>query len=559
MDFTKFTRRDADALFNKRRDEHAEEAAKFHDGDHWQNADGYIGDKPTLDDPAIGDKMDAIEAAFQSDNVVREVCDRHVGGATSKEPGWGIVPITPRQRRSSLTPRPTPPAPAPGQEPPPPPPPTNPDAPNLEALLETDQDLTVWWDEGDALETLKEMLRVTLREEKVIAHLYIPRGARSTDGGVAVQPSLRDALSLIHVETLTSDVAGVFIDPDTEKPFGIYLYEREIEGEGGVKAKEQLMELSYLDAVGSTIVRVVNNSNQEIFSNANAPYQLGGLLTIFEMTRPLLITPQVLQNQKALNLDLTQMVFNINLAGSRERTFFNVVPPGEWVHDEREGKKVFKRERFYVGARHTNFLQGAPIADPDTGKIVGRANPTLNVTEPVNTAYFTETQDALYATILHQVYQLHVVLNRSAVASGQSRIEARSDFLASLITSKTSLDKAGRWLLTAVLRFAAQLAGQPGQFANVRVEFDTIVYAGPLTPEERTALLAEYREGVRSLESTMILLGEDDPAAEMLRIEQERARFNPGNEVELEQQRVGLERSKLNLELDRQNGNTETQ
>jgi hypothetical protein len=555
MDFTKFTRRDAEALFNGRRTAHAEEAKKFHDGDHYQDSNGYIGDVPPRDDPAFADKMAAIEAAFQSVNVVSEVTERHVTGATSKEPGWGIVPITPRQRRSSLTPRP---APQPEPELNPPPPPADPDAPDLSALLETDQDLTVWWDEGEALEVLKEMLRVTLREERVVAHLYIPRGARGVDGNVPQQAVLRDALKLIHVETLTQDVAGVFIDPDTERPYGVYLYEREIAGADGATVKEQLMELSYLDEAGNTIVRVVKGDGTEVFSNATAPYQLGGLLTIFEMRRAALITPQVLQNQKALNLDLTQMVFNINLAGSRERTFFNVMPPGRMVYDEREGKEVFQPAPFYASARVTNFLQGAPVTDEE-GHIIGKANPTVNVTEPVNTSYFTDTQQAVYALILEQVYQLHVILSRSAVASGQSRIEARADFAASLTTSKTSLDKAGRWLLTAVLRFAAQLAGQPGQFANVRVEFDTIIYAGPLAPDERTALLAEYKAGVRSLESTMILLGEDDPAAEMVRIEQEGKRFNPGSEVELEQQRVGLERSRLNLALDRQNGNTETQ
>jgi hypothetical protein len=85
-----------------------------------------------------------------------------------------------------------------------------------------------------------------------------------------------------------------------------------------------------------------------------------------DLAREALVTPQIRQLQKALNLDLTQMTRNVNLAGSRDRIMVNIQPPGRrvdaagqpWVEGVSTGTPTFVREALPVGAGASAFLHG---------------------------------------------------------------------------------------------------------------------------------------------------------------------------------------------------------
>lgn len=109
-------------------------------------------------------------------------------------------------------------------------------------------------------------------------------------------------------------------------------------------------------------------------------------------------------------------------------------------------------------------------------------------------------------------------------ASAVSRVQARADYLNSLLLTKTELDAALRWLLETALAMASYFAGLPGRYSDLRIFASCKVDTGPLTPEERRVIIEEYQAGQRSRESTMYLLGVEDVDAEIARIEAEEAK-----------------------------------
>lgn len=483
---------------------------KFFDGDHWQGGAGFIGEKPPKDAKGYADTMAQIEAGFQPENVVAEVVGRHRDGVLGREPTWDFIPagrVQPRVRARTLlrarrqTARPPEggaPSPAPAVDP-----------RALALMEEADPALVEWWDEQELLLTLQEACETVLLEEKAVLRFYIT-GERGEGDSMAGAGSLAEAFALLRVEVVTPDKGGVFTDPDTGKRYTVFHYEKD---------SQKFVELSYLDAEGNTVLRVLD-SGGNVVSEAKPPYRLGGRLLMCEVKRKPIITEPVIRNQKALNLSNTMMQRNINMAGSRERYFFNTQRPGRYVPDPTApGGERFVEEALKLGPGRSIFPPGIEIRDEKTNELKGYANPNLQVLEPVEVDSFTGTRDHFYAAILGQCWQRHALISGDATASGRSREQARAEFEKSLSKTKTSFDAAGRWLLETALRLAADLAGRAGDFEALRAEFNTIVDAGPIDPEDRAADRADVEGGLMSDETYMVRRGDEDPDAERARIE----------------------------------------
>ena len=478
---------------------------KYLEGDHWQAGEGFIGQKPTSDNPNRAQILADIEAGFQPENVVAEVVGRHVDGVLGREPTWDFIPAeaaAPRVRARSLARRRREqsqgaPAPAPPED-------------LVELMEEADAALVSWWDDFEVLLTLQKACSAVLVEQRAVLRLYVT-GGRDDAGQLRNASSLAEAFSLIRLEVLTPETAGVFTDADTGRTFSAYSYKDD--------DNRQLLELSYLDDDTDTVLRVIDNAGQQIAA-AEPPLKLGGRLLLCEVTRTPIITDSVIRNQKALNLANTMMMRNVNMAGSRERWFFNTQPPGEWVDDPTapEGRR-FVKGTLKVGPGSSNFPRGAEIRDETTGELKGYANPNLQVLEPVKVESFTETRDQFYAAIIGQCWQRYALISGDATASGRSREQARAEFEMSLKKTKTSFDAAGRWLVETALGLAAEIAGRPGDFLSLRAQFDTILYTGPISTEERTANREDVNAGLMSDETAMVRAGHDDPDAERARIE----------------------------------------
>jgi len=485
--------------------EGAAEAIDFYRGEHFRDGTGWIGQRPPANDPGYAAFLDAVAASFVSENVTREVVERHVNGILGREPRWSLVPARPLADGEAPT------------------------AEEAAHIAEAEAALTAWWDRRKPLLTLQEALTTALLAGRAALRLLVPAGRRDPNGQLRAA-DLGAALDLLYLDAPDPAACAVAVDPDTRDEVGIYAYRRKAadpatpwrRGEAG-----DFAEVTYRTDEGATMLRVLGPGG--VVAETAPPLALGGRLLMHELARDPLITPQVRQLQKALNLDLTQLVRNVNLAGSLERIFLNAQRPGQWVDANGNpwvegvstGSKTFKAEPLPVGAGVSAFLMGAKVYG-ESGELKGYANPAVSYRDPVAVDTFTATRQAARLAILDQVGQLHAEIAGDATASGESRKQARAEFAARLARTKTRLDDAGRWLVETALAWAAAISGQPDRYAGLRCEFAAQADPGPLTADERNEIIKEHTEGLLSRETAIGRLGGDDPDAEIARIEAER-------------------------------------
>lgn len=494
-----------DAVGDLRLDAGASETVDFYDGEHWRDGEGWIGQRPPQEDAKAYSKfMQDVERAFDSENVVKEIADRHVAGVVGREPRWGFVPRTP---------------PAQGQEQ---------DNATRALMGATDATLTAWWDKRDVLAELRRAVTNALLVDRGPIRVFIPPGRGRDPAGML---RLRDGtdpltatLDLIFVDALDPASCGVIVDPDTREEASVFTFERK----GADGKSVRLAEISYLDDAGDTVLRIINDAGA-VDQNGERAMPLGGHLLVFDLKREALITPQVRQGQKALNLALTQMTRNVNLAGSLERVISNASPPGyytntatgqPWQEGDPKALRKFVATPLAVGPSVTTFLTGTKIID-DSGRVTGYANPSVNYRDPVPVDTFVATRELRYTSILGQVGQLHALISKDATASGESRKQARAEFEQTLAMTKGALDAAGRWLLEVVLLLAASLTNQTATYAPLRCEFGATIDAGPKTADEEGSIINQRDKKLLSRETAMSELGRDDVDAEIARMDEE--------------------------------------
>lgn len=457
-------------------------AKDFADGSHWGPGGAYyIGNRPPTDAPDYAQRMQQLEAAFISKNAVGEVLHTHLNGIVGREPAWDYV--VRRALRSGQAPTPDEQA-----------------ALGLLGALST-----AWWDARKPRRAMRQALATALLCSYGPLRLYVPPGvARNAQGNIEAR-SLVDAYSLLRLHAPDPQACFLLTDPDTEEQAGVFLYRQ---------ANEFRAEVCFLLPDGRTIIRILGPNGQVQESD---PLDLGGRLPIYLLERDRLITPHVIQQQKALNLAETKSARNINQAGDRERLFVNVEPP-----TRADGTPAPYRS----GAGVANFLFGAGVEDA-SGNIVERLDPSVTVFDPVDPEYVIKTSRFHYANILDMCGQTHKLIAGDATASGKSREQARAEFEATLEMSKVAVDDALRWLLETSAAYAAQFAGQPGIFAAYRVNANAHIDSGPLSPEERRENRADVEAKLMARERAMGVNGIDDPDGEQQKIAQETQAIQP--------------------------------
>lgn len=475
-----------------RRDDTAVRATRFYFGDHWQDDWGFIGQLPPTSLNGHASMKADIKKGFVADNVIKEVVKTHVGGILGREPSWSFLESV-GERETERTP--------------------------LEK--ESGETLTRWWNDRKALKDFQKAARILVCEGTVVRRVFFPRAY-----GKLTATKLIDALNSIYFETCYADQAGVFTDPDTMQDIGVYLFD-EVNDRNEVTTK--CAELSYLNDDGDTVCKVVKDRGTPV---EYGPYPLGGHLLIYEMTRDPLITDQVQSNQRALNLAHTQMIRNVNLAGSRERTITNAQPPKPKSDKSTVTTDTAKTAdgrfpgTYKTGAGAINFVMGYPIHNED-GVIVGYTNPTVNIADPVSVETFKETIAQERAAIYSQCHQRHVQIVDKADTSGRAREVAQREYERSLNETKTEVDACGRWQLETTLRLAAYVVGATRKYEVLRADFNSRVTAGDPDPEkQKLALLMRTPGGPKNMplfsdETCRGIAGSEDPAAELALIQKE--------------------------------------
>jgi hypothetical protein len=387
-----------------------------------------------------------------------------------------------------------------------------------DALTAIEEALTAWWDKRSIVAELQKAARHKVSEGRGPLYALIPPGLRDENGMIPRCATLAEALRYIYVDARHPNVAGITTDEATRMELGVVLG---VDSDGQATA-----DISYLDDEQRAVLEILPRAD------GAEPWvlDLAGYLFVHDSpVEPPIVNRQTVQIQKSITMALSQMMRNVNVAGHREKTYVNAKPPGEWtivpegtpgaIEQSNGAWAVFVPAPIVTGPGAVNFIQGNEVYNQD-GQLIAVTNPNVSTVEPSPVEHFVSTYQTLRAVALQGCHQAHV-LGTAAAQSGISREQARADFEMSLGPLKTAMDDAGRWLITVVLRMAAELMGQPRMFDNLRVEFDCIIDTGPLTPEEQQQVRENAAAKLISRERGMSLLGVEDVGAEAQRIEDE--------------------------------------
>jgi len=456
------------------REQDAKDNVLLYDGDHWGDGRFWVG--PTLADPV---EMAKVQKALVSKNVVKEVCQRHTAGVVGKEPRWSVG------LRRSLK---------------------EGSAPTPEEQMRIDMAeaiLTEWWDERRGHQILQEATIKLLLSSRAVLRLFIPSGLL-VDGAIVIPDvsdttqALQTALDHLFLHVTELHQAAVAVDKTTMRPTAIYVYKDD--------SGKEFMELAYIEGK-DTVLRVIEAGKAEVEEVYRFPFD--GKLPLYQMNRDLLITPQVRQQQCLLNEALTMLGRNVVIGGFLERIILNADPPGQWVVDPVTQERTFVPGSIRLGPGTTNYIGGAVVVGEDGKTTV--ANPSVVYRDPVEVKTFIDTIDTAYRGMLEETHQVHAVQTGAFNISGESRIQARADYGSSLNPTKTDIDRAGRWLLEALLAKSSALAGLPGYFADLRVTFECQLDLGPIPADQQQQVVVQYEKELLDQPTAMIRLGTADP------------------------------------------------
>lgn len=483
----------------------------FFEGDHWQMGSGWIGPHPQQGDPDYVTAMNELVAAFTSKNVIREVTKRHASGVVGKPASWSFVP------RRAL---------AEGEEP---------NDAEAKAIAEANRLMRAWLDARKVRSLLHDAMCTLLFSARSPIRLHIPPGllkeqpdASGQAQTVVVATTIEQALGMIYPDHPTPEHAAVVQDEDTKMEAGVRIFLDESDesdtddaavGATGNRTDdtgEQAIELVFVAPDGRTVVRLLSEDD-EADDAREFLFQFGGRSTMMEMRRDPLITPQVAQNQRALNLALSMLPRSVITGGFLERVLLNAQMPGHYEKDP-DGIKTdrFIPDPLYFGPGTTNMFAGIEQKSDLGAKTF--ATPDVKWRDPVPVDAPVKAASEHYLAILDETSQLHVVLSGDNQVSGKSREQARAEYLNSLLDSKPEAEAALRFLLETPLAMAEAIVGTPGALTSlVRVEVQCRLDTGPLSPEERAANETSVGKTL-SQETAMARNGVDDVDAEKARM-----------------------------------------
>lgn len=503
---------------------------KLHAGEHWQDGLMWSGELPEEEGaPRVRDQAKKrLKKSHTSQNVVKELTERHVAGLVGLDPLTRYAPVkgsvqtTEGETAGNRTE----------------------DSEADKAALEANRGVSAWLGRQAFKHKLQQVARlINLGDVEAGLRLWIPpvklaRVAGLTDEqieglgsegseGIPLPEGLTliEALDLIHLDVVVPGKGTVFTDVATQDRFGAYVFA----AEGG-----EFVEASYLSNdeanKGQTVITTFTTDGRRMDSTA---FDLQGNLTMLTVAREggPLVTPQVVEQQALLNKALTGLNLNLDWAGFLERIFLNAQNPTEEVPDpERPGETKTVSKPYRVGHGTAMFLSGHEIEDAE-GNLKGVTNPSVVIREPSDPAVYVKTADAARRAALHETNQLHAEISGDAAPSGESRIQALADFIISLLMSAPAINSLGLWAIETVLLLAYALMNeaaplQTGEETDdaeqaLRATFKVRIDPGPLSPDMMRAVMDRVKAGLLSRPTAIAIMGIHDVDTELGLIEQQ--------------------------------------
>lgn len=471
-------------------------AALMYEGEHWQGGWGWAG--PMLDptDPGYQQTWWLIAKGFVSRNLLKQIVDRHVNGVLARMPKWTLMPIEA----------------------------TTGDEEMPEALRQTIADATAFLRDWVSARGVHQMLKnylvdLLMPTGRGSLRFWIPPGLSTElqgSGGAVRQlnvgDSVGEALRRIYLEKPPVTDAAVVTDPDTQRQVGIRLMR-----------EPDRAWLTFLDAEGQrTFVRSVNNEG----GGAGVSYDLGGRLLMFQGRREPLVTRQFLQMQRALNFAESVIPRTNETAGFLQRIITNAQLQGTWEKDPETGALKFTPDPNATpvyGAGITNYFSGQVLEDED-GKLQ-QATPGVHVQEPITPNGAIVSAEHFSAAMHVEGHQAHLVRD-----SGIPPEIARQEYALSLLDSAIPVVEATTWILGTGLALAEALRGEVGRFTEqLRPSVSAVVNIGPVSPEEKTAMIAAFEKAVLARETVQ----ETAFSVEDVDAENDRIRSQPGAAIDV--------------------------
>ena len=330
------------------------------------------------------------------------------------------------------------------------------------------------------------------------------------------------------MEAPTPGSAAVAIDRATMKPVSVFIYQHTAnyqhtakDAAGKEKTTERI-EISFVNDAGKTVVRILEG---EILID-EAEQDTGSELYVDEVVlRKPIIGAALLAQQRALNVINTGLLCNGNLvSGFRERNYINLERPKKKVPDGSPQGFHYEDDDVEVGPYAANFLRGIVYKDIEGNEKI--ANGQIIIADLVDPAPLITAKECFEFNIYKNVRQLHAMISGDAVASAVSRVQARAEFIERLKKLKPKIEGVLRSRLRGAVLLACYLAGDTARLdaikTQLRVNVNCRLSPGPLTPEERQAVIALYEAGIIPLETAQILIGIEDIDAEAQKLRAER-------------------------------------
>lgn len=487
----------------------ASNEAFVEDGDHWQDGDNWFG--AGKDDASTWEASTKakVERQFTPVDLIGEALDRVRDALLKNEPSIELAPVD--ETAEELT---------------------------DEQARESDQilrELARWWDAKRLWPKLGEAVRRARWSTRGTLRMWVPPG-RLNNGALPTGLTFADALDILDITDPKPSEAAVIVDEETQERVAVFLFTDDAN-----QAQAELWWAGNPDAErseteGATYFRRLGGSSDE---DADAAVTFipgtGGHLPIAQMEGSLLITDAVRRQQNRLNHFESLLNRSAETAGFPERYIVNAKPRGLWLTTPPSGapaldEKDYKGTTYYLhessldlGAGITVNLEGIDMPDSDGGERV--ATPSVVFRDPTDPEYVIKSAQHAKNSLLRQVKQGHLINTSQAEASGTAYEQARADHENDLAGTRVELESMLREFLTAAIAWAGAMSSEAaGILDKWRLVVQLNVNSGPLTADQRSQTVSEWKDGLISRETALSKLGVDDVPAELDRLrEEERA------------------------------------
>jgi hypothetical protein len=505
-----------------RRARKSSSARAMYEGDMWDRGKGYIGPVPVNGDTHYNDILFNIKRTFTGRNVIEEVVDRAVDALLSKSPDWkiydktelkaGKTTVQAQQSEATLDP-------------------VEADVESSMAdtqtvtnpkIAEAEMFLSEVWNRAKIGDALKDSLTNRMVSGRGMLRIYVhPKFFEKKDINDFFEMS-----KYIKVECVLPG-AGQILDDSIDRMSVVQVSSK--------KDQLKMIEISFLDENDKTVVAsletngVADESTQDVAAsikalqkhgNLSSPYSLEGELTADEMIGKPFVSETMLQNNRALNLDLSLSVGVLIESGYAEMVMTNVSMETRTETDPTDpNRKIQVPVGLKRGPGVVNNLVGEQSVNA-AGETKFE-QPDVYFKEPSPVKTFIDGESLYYKQILSEAKQTHILLATEADPSGESRIQARQDFVKKSQRYKPSLDVHGSWALNTILNLAASALNKDGYFSELGVLFDCKVYAGELSADEQNVIISRYEKNLISRETAITLLGSEEPLLEIDKIKKD--------------------------------------